>query len=113
MELRSPDPTMNPYLAFALIIAAGLEGMEKQLSLPPAVDVDLYNADESVTANLTELPKSLEQAIELAENSDLVKAVVGEELLAKYIALKKEEAAAFAAAEDKTVFYREKYFRLY
>ncbi|HHV64061.1 MAG TPA: glutamine synthetase [Peptococcaceae bacterium] len=113
MELRSPDPSMNPYLAFALIIAAGLEGMEKQLALPPAVDADLYTADESITANLPELPKSLEEAIALAENSDLVKVVVGEELLAKYVALKKEEAAAFAAAKDKTVFFRERYFRLY
>jgi glutamine synthetase len=113
MELRSPDPSMNPYLAFALIIAAGLEGMEKQLTLPPAVDADLYTADESITGRLTELPNSLEQAVRLAENSTFVRAVIGEELLAKYIALKNEEVAAFAAAGDKTVFYRERYFRLY
>jgi len=113
MELRSPDPTMNPYLAFALIIAAGLEGMEKQMALPPAVDADLYTADRSIIAGLTELPNSLEQAIELAENSELAKSVLGEELLTKYIALKREEVSAFAAAEDKAVFYKERYFRLY
>lgn len=113
MELRSPDPTINPYLAFALIIAAGLEGLEKELTLPPAVDADLYTADESITARLTELPNSLEQAIRLAENSAFVKAVIGEELLAKYVALKKEEVTAFAAAKDKTAFCRERYFTLF
>ncbi len=112
MELRSPDPSLNPYLAFALIMAAGLEGIEAKLALPPAVDVDLYTADESVTKSLTALPASLEQAIELAERSTLVKAVVGEELLAKFVAFKKAEAAAFAAAEDKRAFYRERYFSL-
>jgi len=59
------------------------------------------------------LPNSLEQAIELAENSELAKSVLGEELLTKYIALKREEVSAFAAAEDKAVFYKERYFRLY
>ncbi|HHX73558.1 MAG TPA: glutamine synthetase, partial [Firmicutes bacterium] len=110
MELRSPDPSLNPYLAFALLIAAGLEGMEKQLALPPAVDADLYTADESIIAGLTELPCSLEQAVRLAENSAFVRSVIGAELLAKYVALKKAEAAAFAATGDKTAFYRERYF---
>ncbi|NLM45964.1 MAG: glutamine synthetase [Firmicutes bacterium] len=110
MELRSPDPATNPYLAFALIIAAGLEGIEKQMPLPPAVDADLYTAAKSITGELVELPGSLRQAVRLAEKSDFVKSVVGEELLAKYVALKKEEAAAFAATGDKTAFYRERYF---
>jgi len=110
MELRSPDPSINPYLAFALIVAAGLEGIEKRLPLPSAVDVDLYKADESVTSSLTSLPSSLVQAIELAEKSSFVKTVIGEELLSEYISLKKEEAEAFEAAEDKLAFYRERYF---
>lgn len=110
MELRSPDPSMNPYLAFALIMAAGLEGIKKNLVLPPAVEADLYTADERITKSLTLLPGSLAEAITLAENSPFVKAVTGEEFLSRYILLKKEEASAFAAAEDKTLFYRERYF---
>ena len=78
MELRSPDPAMNPYLAFALIISAGLDGIEEGIALPPAVDVDLYAADESKLSTLTALPDSLERAIALAENSDFIKAVAGE-----------------------------------
>ncbi|MCL2071872.1 MAG: glutamine synthetase family protein, partial [Oscillospiraceae bacterium] len=49
MELRSPDPSLNPYLAFAMIISAGLCGIENSMSLPPSVDADLYTADTSVT----------------------------------------------------------------
>lgn len=112
MELRSPDPSVNPYLAFALVMAAGLEGIETNLELPEAVDADLYTADESITGALVPLPNSLDKAIGLAESSRFVKAVAGEELVSRYIAYKKEEAAAFAAAEDKAAFYRERYFRI-
>ena len=110
MELRSPDPSINPYLAFALILMAGLEGIERDLELPPAVDADLYKADENVTKTLALLPDSLDKTIVLAENSEFVKSVIGEELLFKYLAIKKAEASDFAAAEDKEAFYREKYF---
>jgi glutamine synthetase len=110
MELRSPDPSLNPYLAFSLIIAAGLDGMENNLPLPPAVDADLYTADESVTKALQPLPGSLEAAIALAEKSEFVKSVLGEELVSKYIAIKKNEELDFAAAKDKAAFYSERYF---
>lgn len=112
MELRSPDPSLNPYLAFALIIAAGLDGIENAMPLPPAIDADLYTAEESVTKSLARLPDRLEQAVSLAENSDFVKNVVGEELLAKYLALKKNELHDFAIAGDKAKFYKERYFRV-
>jgi len=112
MELRSPDPSVNPYLAFSLIIAAGIEGIRTNLDLPPAVDADLYSADESIINHLALLPNSLTQSIELAEKSSFVKAVAGQELLSRYIAFKKEEAAAFSAAEDKNSFYSDRYFRI-
>lgn len=111
MELRSPDPTVNPYLAFALIIAAGLDGIEKELSLPPAVDLDLYKADENIMKELVPIPDNLDTAISLAESSDFVKGVIGEELLREYIAIKKQEAAMYREADDKDHFYKEKYFR--
>ena len=110
MELRSPDPSINPHLSFALILAAGLEGIENGLVLPPAIDADLYTAGEGVVKDLALLPDSLEKSICLARDSALVKNVIGEELLAKYLAVKETEAADFAAAEDKEAFYREKYF---
>lgn len=110
MELRSPDPAVNPYLAFALILAAGLDGLERGLTLPPPVDADLYTAGEDVTRSLTRLPDSLGEAISLAKGSELVKRVVGESLLEKYLAVKEREAADFAAAEDRETFYAARYF---
>ena len=112
MELRSPDPAINPYLAFALLLAAGIEGIEKNLILPPALDVDLYTAGPGVTERLTRLPENLHEAIRLASQSELVKKAVGEELLLKHIAAKTEEADAFAIAKDKQAFYRKQYFAL-
>ncbi|MCL2019597.1 MAG: glutamine synthetase family protein [Oscillospiraceae bacterium] len=91
MELRSPDPSLNPYLSFALIIAAGVDGIEKKKALPPAVDADLYTADKSVTSRLVLLPDSLENALSLARNNDFIKSVIGEDLLYKYITLKEAE----------------------
>jgi len=112
MELRSPDPSANPYLAFSLIIAAGLDGIENKMTLPPAVDADLYTADAGVTKPLAQLPDSLDKAIALAENSKFVKSVIGEELFSKYIAIKKTEAGDFAAVKDKAGFYKERYFNV-
>ena len=112
MELRSPDPSLNPYLAFALIISAGLDGIESNMTLPSAIDANIYTADEGITKMLTLLPDSLDKAIALAENSAFVKSVVCEELLSKYLAFKKTEAADFAIAEDRAGFYREQYFRV-
>jgi glutamine synthetase len=109
MELRSPDPSLNPYFAFALIIAAGLDGIESKLALPKAIDVDLYT-DKSITKELMPLPDSLEKAITLVEKSSFVKSVIGDELLTRYLELKKLEAKEFAAAADKAAFYKERYF---
>lgn len=73
IELRSPDPTANPYIAFALLIYAGLEGIENALSAPEAVNTNLFTADESVTGGLQLLPQSLAEAKEIARNSEFVK----------------------------------------
>ena len=112
MELRSPDPSLNPYLAFALILAAGMDGVERNLSLPPALDADLYAADPSVTGNLPRLPGSLQEAIRIAGSSAFVKAVLGEEVSGRYLRLKMEEAEAWEAAEDPRAFFYDHYFRI-
>ena len=72
-ELRSPDPTANPYLAYALLIYAGLDGIRNGTPLPPPLDVNLYTADEAVTSGLSTLPASLEEAQELARESRLIR----------------------------------------
>ncbi len=113
MELRSPDPSTNPYLAFALIISAGLNGIEQSLALPSSVDVNLFTAGQDITKDLRELPESLDKAITMAEKSDFVKKVIGDDFFNKYIELKKTEAQEYAEAKrkgDKDCFCREKYF---
>jgi len=112
MELRSPDPSINPYLAFALIISAGLDGVENGMTLQASVDADLYKADESIIKNLASLPNNLEEALNFAEKSDFVKSVVSEDLLSRYLAVKRKEISDFAATEDKAAFYKENYFNI-
>lgn len=71
-ELRSPDPFANPYLAFALIIYAGIYGIQNKLNLPEAVDCNLYKVDKFSLPDLKELPKDLESAREAALFSSFV-----------------------------------------
>lgn len=76
MELRSPDPMTNPYIAFALIIYAGLDGIEKRLELPEPVDKNLYTADRNTTEGLKSLPRSYEKALELSRSSDFIRSIL-------------------------------------
>ena len=76
IELRSPDPSCNQYLALALIIAAGIEGLEQKRLLPAAKDIDLFNADSTQVKNLDVLPKTLADAIKLATKSDFVNKIL-------------------------------------
>lgn len=111
MELRSPDPAINPYLAFALIIGAGLYGIENGLALSAPVDADLFTADKNITENLTRLPGTLDEAIQLAENSDFIEQIIGRDVLRKFITFKKEEADLFNKSDNKEEFYKQKYFK--
>ena len=113
MELRSPDTSVNPYLAFALIISAGLDGIEKKEPLPLPVNADLFAAEESITKKLGKLPDNLSDAIKLAENSEFIRGVVGDNLLNRYLTIKKAEIEEFKAAKDKTEFYRARYFPVF
>lgn len=110
MELRSPDPAANPYLAFALIISAGLYGVENNLKLPNPIDKNIYCLTNGQKTKLDRLPCNINEAIELAENSEFAKNVIGEEAFAKYIAYKKQEAKEFNNARDKKQFYKTNYF---
>lgn len=71
-ELRSPDPAANPYLAFALIIYAGLGGISVGRKLPEAVDCNLYTADPELLRSLGQLPESLESARKAAKESSFI-----------------------------------------
>lgn len=80
MELRSPDPMANPYLAFALIIYAGIDGMNRNLTLPAPLSINLFTAEEAITSKLQQLPSTLSQARTLAANSEFVRSIMPKEM---------------------------------
>lgn len=83
-ELRSPDPTANPYLTFALLIHAGLYGLENRLDLPVPANFNLYKADPQTLAGYQRLPESLDAARRLAAASPFIQSHVPEEVLRIY-----------------------------
>ena len=83
-ELRSPDPTTNPYLAFALIIYAGLDGIKNKLALPEAANINLYTADEETLSNFAKLPDSLSAACQIAGKSGFIREHIPESILDIY-----------------------------
>lgn len=95
MELRSADSTCNPYLAFTLILQAGMEGIKKNKVLPKSTDVNLYNINEEKLGNYEKLPESLIEAIEEMEKSSFVRRVLGDFLFYKFIKAKRTEWMAY------------------
>ena len=83
-ELRSPDPAANPYLAFTLLIYAGLYGIENKLKLPDAADFNLYKADKKALENFKKLPENLADAKKAAGSSDFIKAHIPAKMLDIY-----------------------------
>lgn len=81
IELRSPDPTANPYLAYALLIYAGLDGIRKNLTAPAPVNVNLFSAGEDVTSGLEKLPQSLAEAKKVAAESTFIRSILPEQML--------------------------------
>jgi glutamine synthetase len=93
IELRSPDPACNPYLAFSVMLAAGLEGIDKKYPLPAPIEENVYEMTEEERKNrgIGTLPGSLEQAVELLETSEVVRKALGEHVFNAFIENKKIE----------------------
>ena len=89
-ELRSADPGCNPYLALALVCAAGIDGMEKKMPLPEAVDLDLFNAPKEALKKLEKLPSTLDEALNITQKSEFVASVLPKETIDSYIQAKRE-----------------------
>lgn len=83
-ELRSPDPSANPYIAFALIIYAAMEGLRNKTELMPPVDLNLYRTDESTLKQFKRIPQTLKEACALAGSSDFIKKHIPEKILEIY-----------------------------
>lgn len=96
-EVRCPDPTCNPYLALAMMLAAGLDGVRNRLPAPPSVDVDIFKMTpaEKESAGIASLPVSLREALDLFQANTLAREALGEHILAKYVAGKEREWDAY------------------
>jgi glutamine synthetase len=93
IELRSPDPACNPYLAFTCMLNAGLKGVERGYTLPEPIEADVYHLspEERMDLNIDCLPGDLNRAIEYAEESDLLRETLGDHIFEQFIASKKVE----------------------
>jgi len=91
IELRSPDPACNPYLAFACMLNAGLKGIEKNYKLPDPTEIDVYHLSEAERGQMgiDQLPGSLIKAIEYAEKSELLRETIGDHIFEQFIISKK------------------------
>jgi glutamine synthetase len=92
-EIRSPDPACNPYLCFAGLLAAGLDGIEKGYELPEPMEKNLYHLspDERRKLGIEQLPETLGEAIEIAAESELVLKTLGEHTFTRFVEIKRQE----------------------
>jgi glutamine synthetase len=93
MELRCPDPACNPYLTFAALLQAGLEGIEKGYELPEPMEKNLYHLspDDRKRLGIEQLPETLGEAIELTSESELALRTLGEHTFNRYVEIKRQE----------------------
>ena len=97
VEYRAPDPACNPYLAFAMLLAAGLKGIEENYELPPEASANLYEMTpaERMAEGIHSLPGSLSEAVQLMEGSELVAETLGEHVFEWFIRNKRAEWSAY------------------
>ena len=99
IELRSPDPSCNPYLALAVCLEAGLDGIRNQIAPPKAVDRDVrrMTEEERKAAGIQRLPRNLDEALSAMEEDELVRNTLGEDISCSYIQAKRREWEEYCA----------------
>ena len=111
LEFRSPDPACNPYLAFSLILAAGMRGIEEGYELPDEADANLFEIGDDVLAKLgiNQLPQSLNDALATMESSTLVREALGEHIFEWFLRNKRSEWRSYKTQVTK--FERDRYLK--
>jgi glutamine synthetase len=111
IEFRSPDPACNPYLAFSLILAAGMKGIKEGYELPDEADANLFEIDDDVLEGLgiKQLPQSLHDALAIMEDSELVQEALGEHIFEWFLRNKRSEWRGYKT--QVTPFERDRYLR--
>ncbi len=99
-EVRCPDPTCNPYLALAMMLKSGLDGVVNKLEAPPSVNVDIFHMtlDEKDAAGIASLPGNLKEAIEAFKENPISKEALGEHIFTKYVEGKEKEWDSYRTA---------------
>ena len=110
VELRCPDPSCNPYLAFAVMLKAGLDGIKRQLPLPEAAEEDLYHVDPRAR-NLETLPGSLGDALIELERDDVIAEALGPHVLERFVEAKTQEWDSYRIAVSQ--WELERYLAVY
>jgi len=103
IELRSPDPGCNVYLAMALMLAAGLDGIKNQVPLPSPVEANIYELSirKQKKAGIQLLPRNLQEGIKTMEKSQLVRETLGEHIFQKFLANKQKEIEDYLKSVPK------------
>jgi glutamine synthetase len=112
VEYRAPDSACNPYLVFAVLLAAGLEGIEKEYELPAAIPGDPFKMtrEQRLQLGLTALPSSLDEALRIAGKSELLEKVLGPAVLENFLENKRIEWSDYASTV--TDYERSRYFKM-
>jgi glutamine synthetase len=109
LELRCPDPSCNPYLAFAVMLRAGMDGIRQKLEPPPISNEDLY--ENRMERHLETLPGSLGEALEEMKCNALVRATLGEHIFERFVEAKTKEWQAFCT--HVSGWELDRYLRIY
>ena len=112
IELRSPDPSANPYLAFAVMLGAGLKGIEEGLELPAEATNNIFHMteDELAAADIKMLPENLGEAIDLFEHSEVMREILGDHIHRFFVENKKAEWNEYKA--HVTTWEKDKYLAI-
>ncbi|MGX6965515.1 type I glutamate--ammonia ligase [Vagococcus teuberi] len=113
LELRSVDPTANPYLAMAVLLQAGLDGIKRKIEPPKAVDRNIYvmTEEEREAAHITDLPSTLHNAVKAMREDDIVKEALGSHIFNNFIEAKRMEWDAYRQSVSE--WEREQYLEMY
>ena len=113
VEVRSVDPSANPYLALAVLLKAGLDGIEHKLTPPPPVDRNIYAMDreERLSEGITDLPPSLARALEELHSNEIIVASLGPHIYEHFVEAKEIEWDNFRSHVSE--WERDHYMKMY
>lgn len=113
IEVRSPDPSANPYLAMTVMLAAGLDGIRNKLTPSPATNKNIYamNEEERLAAGIKALPSTLKEALNELKKNEVITSAIGEHLLKHFIEAKEIEWEMFRTQVHP--WEREQYMSMY